>query len=228
MSYNPGHLPSHPSLPMKPDTGAQNSRFPPSATASTSTSTQNAMPTASGPTYSLATTPSPAHLPLPMHMRPAMPAGSYNPQMTFMQPALQTAYQWDPTAALKQALFQTPSYNYQVSAFDSQTVSHTHQAQTPSCNTPENDHKLNHNRPAPSSSSTSSSNLPPAKKPRIQTNSGNESQKGHWRNCQQSGCSFVGLDKDVAIHEEDRHLIHKPGKKSNRSEEEERAMKKGG
>jgi hypothetical protein len=52
---------------------------------------------------------------------------------------------------------------------------------------------------------------------------------GAWRNCVEPGCSFVGPEKEVEIHEGDRHLIFKnKGPIQERSEEEETMLRKGG
>lgn len=69
----------------------------------------------------------------------------------------------------------------------------------------------------------------PAKKPRLQNAPANPNTAtgGAWRNCVQEGCSFVGPEKDVALHEQDRHLIYKK-RAVERSEEEEAALKKSG
>jgi hypothetical protein len=56
------------------------------------------------------------------------------------------------------------------------------------------------------------------------------SRAGSWRNCKEPSCNFVGPEKEVEIHEGDRHLIFKEKKKVEMSEEEEALMrmKKGG
>lgn len=76
---------------------------------------------------------------------------------------------------------------------------------------------------------------PPIKRQRLDNgqgvNSGAlplEATGAAWRNCSQPGCKFVGSGKDVEIHEEDRHLIYRPGKQPQRSEEEERFAKRKG
>ncbi len=53
---------------------------------------------------------------------------------------------------------------------------------------------------------------------------------GAWRNCVEPSCNFVGPEKEVEIHEGDRHLIFKEKKKVEMSEEEEALIKtkKGG
>lgn len=52
-----------------------------------------------------------------------------------------------------------------------------------------------------------------------------EASQGFWRNCSQSGCSYVGPDKEVQVHEEDRHLIYKnPPKKSEEEEDAARSF----
>lgn len=42
----------------------------------------------------------------------------------------------------------------------------------------------------------------------------------------QEGCAFVGPEKDVTLHEQDRHLIYKT-RQVERSEEEEAGRKAG-
>jgi hypothetical protein len=49
-----------------------------------------------------------------------------------------------------------------------------------------------------------------------------------WRNCSQAGCQYVGPGNDVALHEQDRHLIYPEGYVPERSEEEEAYLRKGG
>ena len=49
-----------------------------------------------------------------------------------------------------------------------------------------------------------------------------------WRNCSQDGCHFVGPGNEVALHEQDRHLIYPEGYVPERSEEEEAYLRKGG
>lgn len=69
----------------------------------------------------------------------------------------------------------------------------------------------------------------PVKKPRVQNApvNPNNINGGAWRNCVQEGCAFVGPEKDVTLHEQDRHLIFKT-RHVERSEEEEAAIKKAG
>jgi hypothetical protein len=67
----------------------------------------------------------------------------------------------------------------------------------------------------------------PAKKARTQPTAPTNGTGGAWRNCVQDGCAFVGSEKDVALHEQDRHLIYKK-RVVERSEEEEAALKKAG
>jgi hypothetical protein len=71
---------------------------------------------------------------------------------------------------------------------------------------------------------------PANKRARLSTNTGGSDRQasGAWRNCSLQGCKFVGSAHDVEIHEEDRHLIYKPGKVPQRSEEEERFAKRKG
>lgn len=70
---------------------------------------------------------------------------------------------------------------------------------------------------------------PPAKRQRPNpTADAGPTWNGAWRNCQVSGCKFVGSAKDVEVHEEDRHLIYKEGYKVQRSEEEERFARRKG
>lgn len=49
-----------------------------------------------------------------------------------------------------------------------------------------------------------------------------------WRNCSQKGCKYLGPGDEVALHEQDRHLIYPEGYVPERSEEEEAYLKKGG
>ena len=71
----------------------------------------------------------------------------------------------------------------------------------------------------------------PNKRARLNTHIdafGSGDATGAWRNCSIQGCKYVGSARDVEVHEEDRHLIYKPGYVPQRSEEEEKFLKRKG
>lgn len=202
-----GGLPSNPSLPANP-----------------MLQPQTAHPVAPAP-------------PMPMQAMPPM-SGAYNPamfaqyaqHMGYAQPSMmmqpyQTGYHWDPSAALRAALFQAPAYQ------QPQNHQQEQQQQPPPQQAPPPAPMTSRQPNMTSSSSTSAkaqgtSTSRPPKRPRpVDMDPDAAASRGPWRNCQESGCSYVGADKDVTIHEEDRHLIFKPGRKVQRSEEEERALR---
>lgn len=150
-------------------------------------------------------------------------------QMAMQQQLMQSqAYgyggYYNPQMMMRQNLFQPVSYqpvqNEQGYTYSSTYLEQQQQQQQP-----------------PQSQTPTPSTLPPTtlpspsgrptKKPRTQPTAPTDGTGGAWRNCVQDGCAFVGSEKDVALHEQDRHLIYKK-RVVERSEEEEAALRKAG
>ena len=81
----------------------------------------------------------------------------------------------------------------------------------------------NPNHPPPSITESTSTNpgtptptsyLPTRTKLPLKKGQTEESSQGHWRNCSEPGCHYVGPDREVKVHEEDRHLIGRGAKRS--------------
>ena len=181
---------------------------------------------------------------------PSLPPNPYglqppNPQMMqylHMQMAMQQqmmrsqAYgygpQFNPQMMMRQSLFQPvtyqPTQNEQGYTYSSSYLEQQQQQQ-----------QYPQQANAIASTSTNTSSIAstiqpeqvgrPVKKPRVQNAPANPNNVngGAWRNCVQEGCAFVGPETDVALHEQDRHLIYKTHHVE-RSEEEEAAIKKAG
>jgi hypothetical protein len=158
-------------------------------------------------------------------------------QMAMQQQMMQSqAYgygaHFNPQAMMRQSLFQPVSYqptqNEQGYTYSSSYLEQQQQQQ-------QDPHQAN--AIASSSSNPSSSTAPPHqnpvarpfKKPRTQNapSNPNDVNGGAWRNCVQEGCGYVGPEKDVVLHEQDRHLIYQT-RQVERSEEEEEALRKAG
>lgn len=136
--------------------------------------------------------------------------GYYNPQMMMRQNLFQpVSYQ---------PIQNEQGYTYSSSYLEQQQ----HQQQQPQSQTPTTSTLSPTTTPSQPSPSAR-----PVKKPRTQPTAPTNGAGGAWRNCVQDGCAFVGSEKDVALHEQDRHLIYKK-RAVERSEEEEAALKKAG
>lgn len=160
-------------------------------------------------------------------------------QMAMQQQMMQAqAYgyggHFNPQAMMRQTLFQPVSYqptqNEQGYTYSSSYLKQQQQQQQ---------YPQQANAIASTSTNQSSDTAPPpstdpaarpVKKPRVQNapSNPNNTSGGAWRNCVQEGCAFVGPEKDVAIHEQDRHLIYKTRQVERSEEEEEAALKKAG
>ncbi|KAJ9100757.1 hypothetical protein QFC19_005496 [Naganishia cerealis] len=167
-----------------------------------------------------------------LHMQMAM-------QQQFMQSqAYAYGGHYNPQMMMRQSLFQPVSYqptqNEQGYTYSSSYLEQQQHQQNQSANQalPIGGQSSN----VPSQESTSkeqrnqkmNSTATQAKKPRLHAPAKpNVTNGGAWRNCVQEGCAFVGPDKDVDLHEQDRHLIYKKLQVA-RSEEEEAALKGGG
>lgn len=142
--------------------------------------------------------------PFPLPPNPMAASSSAHPLPQV--PTAQYGYgAYNPAFAFRQALF--PGYQALPQNAAGYSYSSTYQPDS--------------STPAPSHA-TSLTPGPP-RRPRLQ-----EPGVGPWRNCCQPGCAFTGPDETVSVHEGDRHLIFPKGKPVERSEEEERALKRGG
>lgn len=144
--------------------------------------------------------------PLPPNPMAGSSSQATQPQVPYQQYANYGYGAYNPAFAFRQALF--PGYQALPQTPAGYTYSSTYQPDAS-------------NVPAPLPFEPTRS--APSKRPRPQ-----EPGVGPWRNCCQAGCAFTGPDETVSIHEGDRHLIFPRGKLVERSEEEERALKRGG
>lgn len=169
-----------------------------------------------------------------------MPQGHFNPAMVFRQAIFQQPVYGMPT--------QTPEgYSYSSTYLQQQQQEQQAQQQfhvRPQPVATSSKVVLDGPRPDPSSSRpskrprpnpTSTATPPPPSslpsRTKIPLRKGqSESTQGFWRNCSSPGCAYVGPEKEVRVHEGDRHLIFKDTKvgKVSEEEEEEAARKVGG
>jgi hypothetical protein len=125
------------------------------------------------------------------------------PQMVYGQPAqTNEGYSYSSTYLAEQAAVQAQS-SLTGTSYSTSRVQES--IEPPSKRT-----RLN---PNPSSQPTPTS-IPTPRPPFIPTRTKialkkgqSESAQGFWRNCSHPGCAYVGPDKEVRVHEEDRHLI---------------------
>ncbi|GHJ89198.1 hypothetical protein NliqN6_5600 [Naganishia liquefaciens] len=159
-------------------------------------------------------------------------------QMAMQQQMMQSrAYgygaQFNPQMLMRQSLFQPVNYqstqNEQGYTYSSSYLEQQQQQQQQYLPQSNVTASTSANPPTASRTSLQDQVTRPIKKPRVQNGPANSNNVngGAWRNCVQDGCAFVGPEKDVALHEQDRHLIYKT-RHIERSEEEEAAVKKAG
>ena len=184
----------------------------------------------------------PTGIPIPGYLPPQ---GHYNPAMAFRQAIFQQPVYGIPT--------QTPEgYSYSATYLQQQQqqqfqpgpqpIATTSKLPTPASNTESSrpakrarPNPSSANDPAPSTDIKPKINVAPAAGGTIPTRTKlplrkgqSEASQGFWRNCTSPGCAYVGPDKEVIVHEQDRHLIFKDSNKVKVSEEEEEAARRVG
>ena len=185
----------------------------------------------------------PTGMPMSGYMQPQ---GHYNPAMAFRQAIFQRPVYGVPTQTAEgysysATYLQQQQQQQQAQQFQPrpQPVATSSKVVLPTSNDSEPSRPNKRARPNPTSkpeptgaaTSTPGTALPTRTKIPLRKGQ-SEASQGFWRNCSSSGCGYVGPDKEVTVHEQDRHLIFKnketPPGKAHDEDEEEAARNLGG
>jgi hypothetical protein len=235
-------LTPHPSLPVNPMTyqpppPQQPPAIPPNPISMAVNYQPPVMPYAYAPTGM----PIPAYPAMYGQSQPGMmmmppSQGHYNPTMALRQSLFQTpVYGYIPTQTVEGYSYSSTYLQQQQQ--QQQTAPQVTKVQPPQQTTagpsvepssrpakrarpniPTTSSSTNSNHPT---ASTTDSTTPPAPTSYLPTRTKlplkkgqtEESSQGHWRNCSEPGCHYVGPDREVKVHEEDRHLIVRGAKR---------------
>jgi hypothetical protein len=172
-----------------------------------------------------------------MMMMVPQPQGHYNPTMALRQSLFQTpAYGYIPTSTAEGYSYsstyiqqQQQQQQQKQKTLQPTQVQQSQQQAVPGPSTESDSRPAKRPRPnaVPTSSTskpfhstastdtstTSTTYLPIRTKLPLKKGQTEESSQGHWRNCSEPGCHYVGPDREVRVHEEDRHLYVKGQKR---------------